>query len=117
VLVWTGSGGKCVESREGIYWIHFFFFNVSLVSMRYIIAVMCAGSFVIRHVSGSRMEESLVGVLSFYCLSRDNEVLKMDLRASLGFFMNMDSRADLYLRQRALLASFLLSLVVTFCSL
>ena len=62
VLVWRWSGGKCVESREGIYWIHFIFLDMSLVSMRYIIAIMCAGSFVIRHVSGSRMEESLVGV-------------------------------------------------------
>jgi len=37
----------------------------------------------------------------------------MDLRASLGFFMNMASRADPYLWQRVLLASFLFSLVTT----
>ena len=63
--------------------------------MRSIIALMSAGSFVIRPVSGSRMEERLGGVLSLFCLFRDSEVLKMDLRASLGFFMNMASRADL----------------------
>ncbi len=85
--------------------------------MRSIIAVISAGSFLIRLVSGSRMEERLVGVLSFYCLFLDSEVLKMDLRASLGFFMNMASRIAPYLWQRVLLASFIVSLVATWCSL
>jgi len=78
---------------------------------------MCAGSFVIRLVSGSRMDESLVGVFSFYCLFLDSEVVNMDLRASLGFFMNMASRADPYLWQRVMLASFIMSLVAPWYSL
>ena len=67
-----------------------------MVSRRFIVAVMSAGSFVIRLASGSRMEERLVGFLSFCCLFRDSEVFKTDLRASLGFFMTMAIRVDPY---------------------
>ena len=88
-----------------------------MVFRRSIIAVISAGSFVICLVSGSRMEERLAGVLSFCCLFRDSEVLKIDLRASLGFFMNMTSNDDPFLWQQFLLAIFLLSLVATWCSL
>ena len=80
-------------------------------AMRSFIAVMSAWSFVSRPVSGSRMEERLGGVLSFCCLFRDSEFFFIYLRASLGFFMNMASRADPYLWQPVLLASFIVGLV------
>jgi len=35
--------------------------------------------------------------LSFCCLFQDSEVFYMDLRAPLGFFMNIASRADPHL--------------------
>jgi len=85
--------------------------------MRSIIAVMSAGSFLVRLVSGSRMEERFRVVLFFFCLLRDSEELKMDLRASLGFFTHMASRADPYLWQRDLLASFIVRLVAIWWSL
>ena len=85
--------------------------------MRSSIAVMRAGSFVICHVSESRMEERLVGVLLLCCLFWDSEACFIYLRASLGFFINMASRADSYLWQRILLAFFMVSLVATWCFL
>ncbi len=101
-----GSNGLTFLSRER-----------SLVSIRYIIVVISAGSFVIGHVLGSRMKERLMGVLSFCCLLRDNKLFIMDFKASLGLFMNMASRADPYIWQRILLASFLVYQVATWCSL
>jgi len=109
--------GIALSQGKGSSGLIFLSGDRSLVSMRSIIVVMSAGSFVIHPVSGSLMEESLVGVMFFCCLFRDNEVLKMDLRASLGFFMNMASRANPYLWQRVLLVSFIVSIVATWCSL
>ena len=58
----------------------------SLVSRRFGIVIISVGSFVIRHISGSQMEERLVSVLSFCSLPRNVEVFNIDLRASLSFF-------------------------------
>ena len=63
------------------------------------------------------MEKRLVGVLSLCRLFRDSEVFNMDLRAFLDFCINTASRADPYLWQRVLFASFILSLFATWCSL
>ena len=51
-----------------------------------------AGSFVMSLVIGSRMEERLVGVESLLCLFFRAVVFKINLRASLGFLMNIASR-------------------------
>ena len=67
------------------------------VSRLSIIAVTREGSFVMSLVTGSRMEESLMGVGSMLCLFLEKVVFKMDLRASLGFLMNIASRAEPYL--------------------
>ena len=88
---------------KGCSGLIFFSGERSLVSRRSIIVVINIRSFVIRSVSGSRMQERLVGLLSFCCLLRDSEAKKMVLRASL-VYMNMASRADPYLWQRVLLA-------------
>ncbi len=55
-----------------------------MASMHSITVLSCAGSFAIRPVLGSRMEEILVGVYFFTCLSREVG-LNMDFRAFLGF--------------------------------
>ena len=88
-----------------------------LASMRYIIALTRAGPLVVSHVSVSRMDERLVIVVSRRGLLRAREVFSMDLNASFGFLMNMARRADPYLLWQVLLASFIVSLVATWCFL
>ena len=69
----------------------------AFVSRPSIIAVTRAGLSVMSLVIGSRMEERFVGVGSLLCLFLVEVVFKMDLRASLGFLMNIASRAEPYL--------------------
>ena len=69
----------------------------AFVSMLSIVAVTRAGLFMMSLVIGSRMEERLVGVGSLLCLFWGEVIFKMDLRASLGFLMNIASRAEPYL--------------------
>ncbi len=68
----------------------------AFVSRPSIIAVTSAGLSVMSLVIGSRMEERFVGVGSLLCLFLVEVVFKMDLRASLGFIMNIVSRAEPY---------------------
>ena len=56
-----------------------------------------AGLFVISPVIWSQMEERLVGVGSLLCLLLEEVIFKINLRASLGFLVNMASRAEPYL--------------------
>ena len=95
-MCWFGVGpaGIAWSQGKGSSGLIFLTGDRSLVSIRSIIAVLSVGSFVIRPVSGYRMDEKLGGVLFLFYLSRDSEVLKMDLKAFLGLFMNMASMAD-----------------------
>ena len=67
-----------------------FFSKLSMID------VTRAGSFVMSLLIGSRMER-LVGVGSMLCLFLEKAIFKMDLRASLGFLMNIASRDEPYL--------------------
>ena len=69
----------------------------NFVSRPSIIVVTRVGLFVTSLVIGLRMEERFVGVGSLQCLFLEEVVLKMDLRASLGFLMNIASRTEPYL--------------------
>ena len=69
----------------------------AFVSRPSIIAVTCAGLFMTSHVIGFRMDERFVGVGSLLCLFLEEVAFKMDLRASLGFLVNIASRAEPYL--------------------
>ncbi len=69
----------------------------AFVSRLSIIAVRRAGLFVMSLVIGSRMEERIVGVGSLLCLLLEEVVFNTNLRASLGFLMNIASRAEPYL--------------------
>ena len=62
-----------------------------------IIALTRAVLFVMSLVIGSRMDKRFVGVGSLLCCFFEGVVFKMDLRASLGFLMNIASRAEPYL--------------------
>jgi len=75
----------------------------ALVSSRSIILLTCVGSLVILHVVGSRMDERFVGVVCSWCFLSFDAVFMMDLRASLGFMMNIQRRAESYLMSRLLL--------------
>jgi len=68
------------------------------------ISLTRVGLLVICHVSGSRMGESLVGVWSTLSLSLAEAVFMMDLRASMGFLMNMIKRTEPYLLKQVRLA-------------
>ncbi len=57
----------------------------ALVSSCSIIRLTCVGSLVILPVMGSRMDERFVGAVYCECFLSFEEVLKMDLRAYLGF--------------------------------
>ena len=48
---------------------------------------------------------------SMLCLFLKKVVFKMDVRASLGVLMNIDSRAEPYLLKRVRLACFMVSLM------
>ncbi len=69
----------------------------AFVSRPTILAVTRAGLFVMSLVIGSRMDEIFMGLGSLMCLFLEEVVFKMDLRASLGFLMNIASRAEPYL--------------------
>ena len=88
-MVW--SQGKEVRGLIGLSWERAFVSSLSLI------AVTRVGLFVMCPVFGSRMEEKLMSVGSLLCLFWGEVVLKIDLRASLVFLMNIASRAEPYL--------------------
>ena len=61
----------------------------ALVSSCSTILLTCVGSLVILPVMGSRMDERFVGAVYCECFVSFEEVLKMDLRASLGFLTSI----------------------------
>ncbi len=69
----------------------------ALVSSYSIILLTCVGSLVILLVMGSRMDERFVGAVYCECFLSFEEVFKMNLRASLGFLMNIWRSAAPYL--------------------
>jgi hypothetical protein len=69
----------------------------ALVSSCSIICLTRVGSLVILPMVGSRMDERFVGVVCYRFFFFLEEVLKMDLRASLGFLTNIWRSAAPYL--------------------
>ena len=69
----------------------------ALVSSCSIILLTCVGSLVILHVVGHRMYERFVGVACRWCFFSFELVFMMDLRASLGFLMDIRRSAEPYL--------------------
>ena len=82
----NGSRGLILASRER-----------ALVSSCSIILLTCVGSLVILPVMGSLMDERFVGAVYCECFVSFEEVFKMDLRACLGFLMNIWRSAAPYL--------------------
>ena len=62
-----------------------------------IILLTCVGSLVILYVIGSRMEEICVGVVCCWFFLSFDAVSMMDLKASLGFVINVWRSAELCL--------------------
>ncbi len=81
------------------------------LSKFFIIDVTRVGLFVTSSALGSRLEERLVGVGSLLCLLLEEVVFIMDLRASLGFLMNIARRAKPYLLLGVRLACFMVILI------
>ena len=75
------------------------------------IAVTRAGLFMMSLVIVSQMEERLMGVGSFLRLFLEEVVVKMDLRASLGFLMNIANRTEPYLSYRVRFVCFMVGLM------
>ncbi len=58
------------------------------------IILTCVGSLVILPVEGSRMDEIFDGVVCCWCFLSFEAILMMDLRASLGFLLNIWRSAE-----------------------
>ena len=69
----------------------------ALVSSCSIILLTCAGSLMILHVIGSRMDERFIGAVCRWCFLSFEAVVHIDLRASLGFLTNIWRSAVPYL--------------------
>ena len=62
----------------------------ALVSNCYIICLNCEGPLATLPVIGSRVEEKLFGAVCCRCFLSFEAILKMDLRASLGFLTSKE---------------------------
>ena len=89
----------------------------ALVSSCFIFLLTFVGSLVSLPGIGSRMDERFAGAGCCWCFLPFEAVFMMDLRASLGFLMDICRSAEPYLLLRTMLACLIVSLVAMLCSL
>ena len=88
VALCQGNGSRGLIRASG---------EIALISSCFIILLTCVGSLVIFPVVGSRMDERFVDVVCCWCFLSFEAVFTMDLRAPLGFLMNIRRSAEPYL--------------------